>query len=197
MSQNNGYPVGLRELMVVPITSLATPTYGTGVVSSAAESAEFDTEVDDAMLKGNDKVVAYHTLLRNGTFKFSVGGIPQAWLKVVDGNTATDSGSAPNDLTYRAIKTSTCLPYFGWIARAVGPSCGQAGDPADSVVVAYKAKLKKPAGGKLAEGAFAMAEMDGLVLPSPYDSDTLFLVFHRGTAAALSTTWPGSGPFLS
>lgn len=197
MAQNDGYPVGLRELMVVPITSLATPTYGTGVISAAADSAEFDTEVSDAMLNGNDKVVAYHTLTKNGTFKFSLGGVQQTFLAVVDGNTATDSGTPPNDLTWRKIKASTCLPYFGWVARAVGPSCGQAGDPADSVVVAYKAKLKKPAGGKLSEGAFAMSEMDGIVLPSPYDDDTLFLIFHRGTAAALSTTWAGAGPFLS
>lgn len=197
MSQNNGYPFGVRQTYVHSISSLTTPTYGTGVPIPAINAVEYDIVTTNAILKGEDRVVASATNTESGTFKFSGGGIGLAAHAVIEGETAVDSGTPPNDLTYLRKKASTCIPYFGAVARAVGPSCGQAGDPADFVVAMHKCKTSKRSGGKLGEGAFAMSDFEGQILPSPYDNDTIVLLQHRATADALSSTWPGGEPFLT
>lgn len=199
MSQNNGYPFGVRQLMLHAISNLTTPTYGTGVSCPAINGVEYDYALSSTILKGEDRVIAAHTITDNGTFKFSGGGIPLAAHAIVEGETATDSGSSPNDLTFMRKKVDTCLPYFGAVVRAVGPSCNQVGEPADTTVTMFKCKLNKRPGGAFKEGAFATSDIEGIVLTSPYSANsmTLYLVQHRATAAALTTTWPGDAPFLS
>lgn len=179
---NDNRPFGLRDLKVYERTA-ATPTYGTGVDVPCVNEVQFDVEVTNAVLEGDDVKCSTHSIPESVKVSFKHGGLPIDVYDLLMGSTLTDSGTGSGAITLLDIAVADVRPYFAFIAQSYGSAGG------DTLLVGYKSKMMGGGGGTLKKGDFFTSSFEVTVVPCDYDSDTLVRVVHRTTAAAISTTF--------
>ena len=182
MAQNDKKPFGARDMKIFSRTA-ATPTYGTGVDVGCFVKLEWEPQVTEKLLEGDDVICAVASQFEGIEVNVEHGGFPLPVYALMIGHTLTDSGTTPNEATIMNLKVNDVRPYFGFIATAFGTEGGPV------MIIGYKHKLTDGAGSALEKGEFMMGEHTWVGIPSDYDSVTVLRAINMEWQLAISTTW--------
>lgn len=194
MAVDTSYAVGLRDVKLFPITSVSTPTYGTGVDLPAASTMEITPTFTDIMAEGDDKIVSTFALPNGAEWTLEQAtALDMSAIEVLVGGTASDSNSGASEVTYYDFKSTVEVPYFGFIGKAI-----DAESAGDVHVQCYKARVKSALGGAWAYASYKSVAWGGTCLPSNYAAASeIFRILIHATETAIPSTWPGTAPYTT
>lgn len=193
MAKDRIYAVGLRMVKVYAITSLATPTYGTGVQMPAAATMEVTGTFTEIEANGDDQTVSTFSLPKGAEWSFQqAAALDIAVAEVVLGGTALDSNSGVSEVTYWDFKANVEVPYFGAIGKTI-----DAESDGDHHTLVYKCRCNKGPGGGFGYGKYREVQWGGKALPDPYGNNKIFRFLNHATETAIPSTWPGEAPYTT
>lgn len=144
-------PFGIAQIVLTSIDG------NTNVELAVEQTLTFTERMDQAELKGREKIAAVASVCLAVDWDLEEGGIPLAAYALMTGRTPTTSGSTPTRTTDLTGHASVYNPYFKITGRAIGE------DASDDVkVVIYKAKLKTGLTGSFKDGQFYMSKVTGV-----------------------------------
>lgn len=191
MAKDVIYAVGLRDVTLYPITSLSTPTYGTGVDMPAASSMEVSGTFTSIEATGDDVIVSTWSMPNGADWTLEQStALDARVLEVMLGGTASDSNTSTSEVTYWDFKSNVEVPYFGFIGKAI-----DAESDGDVHVQAFKARVNSGPGGAFAYGAYKPVSWGGKCLPDPYGGSRIFRILNHALETAIPSTWPGVAPY--
>ena len=193
MAKDVIYAVGLRDVGLYSITSLATPTYASKVDMPAAATMEISGTFTSIEATGDDVIISTFSLPSGADWTLEQStALDARVLEVMLGGTALDSNSGVSEVTYWDFKSNQEVPYFGLIGKAI-----DAESDGDVHVQAYKARVNSGPGGAFAYGAYKPVNWGGKCLPDPYGNNKIFRVHNHATETAIPSTWPGEAPYTT
>lgn len=102
----------VHDLKVYPLTDAATPTYGAPVDVPGVSEIGLDSEVTEAILRGDGRAIDQRTILDAVTSSFTYGKLDPDVLAVLDGGTVTANAGATKSRYVR--KAGDVIPSFGF-----------------------------------------------------------------------------------
>jgi hypothetical protein len=150
-TDQNPYAFGLRQIMVV------SGDGNTTVELPAAVMVEFSEEHVSKDLDASDKTVASVSFPKKLTWSMEAGGIPLEAMEVMFGETATASGTTPNQKNELTRNAGTVSPFFKMIGRSVG-------DAGDAVYITIPHCKAGPFKGSFGQEEFFVTKMEGTAL---------------------------------
>lgn len=172
ISGNTVYPYGLRELKVKNGSTL--------VSAPAAQTLKFKERMNNAELRGNDKVVVTSAAVEAVEWELSTGGYPLEFIAALTGRSVVAGGSGDNETMTLSISAGDAMP---WV-EIYGKSLGDAGD--DVHVKLKKAKVTDGVEGTFQDQNFFVSAIKGLAVGD--DNDLIVEVVRNETAAALPSS---------
>lgn len=193
MAVDRMFAVGLRDVKLYSITSLSTPTYATGVDLPAAATMEVTPTFTSIQAEGDDQIVSTWSLPNGAEWTLEQAtALDMSAIEVLLGGTALDSNSGASEVTYWDFKSTTEVPYFGFVGKAI-----DAESDGDHHVLCYKARVEAGLGGSFGYGAYRAVNWAGKCLPDPYGNAKIFRLFNHKTETAIPSTWPGEAPYTT
>ena len=108
---------GLNDVKIA--TWNATNSYGTAVDVPSVQLMGAVLRILSAQLEGDDTITATAARAIGGQSQFRFGSVSIAALEVILGNTASSSGTTPNQQKNLRVVGGDNMPYFGICGRAL------------------------------------------------------------------------------
>lgn len=149
MALGNALPFGLRDVQIVPYTTLAATAFGTVLVDLPnAQKFSFTEKEDYVELRGDDRLVTSHGNSPQLDCSLESGGISLEAYLALNGGEIIESGVTPDQVKRYRKKTTDQRPFVTVIGKAISDSGG------DFHAVAYRARATGDISGEFADGAF-------------------------------------------
>lgn len=178
MALSESLPYGLRDVKIYPIVN---GVVGAGVDLPNSQTFSFEEAEEFDELRGDDKVRAKRGKGPSVNWTLESGGISLPAYAILNGGTATLSGTAPNQKYTYSKKGSDQRPEFQVEGRSISESGG------DFHAVVYRCKTDGKISGELSDGSFWISKCDGTAMPRTSD-DALYDFVQNETAAEISVS---------
>lgn len=161
MTMPTALPFGIRDIKIVPYTSMAALVLETTMVDLPyARTLSFTEAEDFEDLRGDDELVTTHGSGPWCEWELEGGGISLEALVAMNGGTLTVEGTTPNvTKTYRK-KVTDQKPWFALIGQSISDSGG------DLHCIIYRARVTDNIEGEFADQSFFMTSASGKGLGS-------------------------------
>jgi hypothetical protein len=149
-------PFGIRDIKLIPYTTLAATTFDAAMVDLPyGRTLSFSEAEDFEDLRGDDELVTSHGSGPSVEWELESGGISlEAWA-VMSGGEVTTTGVTPAVVkTYRK-KVTDQKPFFGIIGQSISDSGG------DMHCVIYRAKVTDSLEGSFEDQSFFLTSCKG------------------------------------
>lgn len=151
-----GLPFGLRDIKIIPYTTLAATTLDTTMVDLPyARTLSFTEAEDFEELRGDDRLVTSHGSGASVEWELESGGISlEAWAAMT-GGTVTVTGVSPAVVKTFRKKDTDQKPWFCLIGQSISDSGG------DVHCVIYRARVTDNLEGEFADQSFFLTAGSG------------------------------------
>jgi hypothetical protein len=167
---------GLADLKVATLTG---ETPGTLVDVPGIRSCEVTITTDSEELRGDGTVISIVDKGQGADFSMEEGGFSMAAAEVIFGETATESGITPAQMSRLNLKSDTPRPYFFLTGQAKDDAGG------DVQVILWKAKATGNVTLNFADENFLTPGFEGRAIGRASDKFLASIIQHE-TAVALA-----------
>lgn len=143
-------PFGCRDCKIRPFGT--APAQNVDV--PRIRTVELNVTRNSTDLEGDDVTVATHTFAKSLEGSIEEGGINPNVLVILDGGTATTTGTTPNRITTYKVRGTDAEQYFILEAQMY------ADDGGDTHFIAYKVKATNGPSYSFTQGEFALTRCD-------------------------------------
>lgn len=156
MTMPTALPFGLRDIKLIPYTTLAADVLDDAMVDLPfARTLSFTEAEDFEDLRGDDQLVTSHGSGANVEWELESGGISlEAWA-VLSGGTVTVSGTGVTMVKTFRKRVTDQKPFFMIIGQSISDSGG------DFHVIIYRAKVTDSLEGSFEDQSFFLTSGSG------------------------------------
>lgn len=156
MTMPTSLPFGIRDLKIVPYTTMAATILAASLIDLPyIASLSFTESEDFEDLRGDDQLITSHGSGAWVEWEFEAGGISLEAYVAMNGGILTVSGTGPTlQKTYRKMVTDV-KPWFAIIGQSISDSGG------DLHCIIYRAKVTDNLEGSFEDESFFMTKGKG------------------------------------
>lgn len=160
MPQGIAYPFGMRKVMITPITNPATEAYGTPVQLPASRTMSWSDSESFTKLRGDDKTITTRGQGSEVSWELESGGYKADAVKAIYGQTLTETGTTPNQISRLRRTATDTRPFFKAEGQALSDNGG------DVHCVLYRCRATGDFEGEFQDGQWYLTNASGEAFPS-------------------------------